>query len=250
MKSWSESTSSKLKKMHKEKIEDAEKRFKEAKDSISLKNKINVDLSNTQVPKGKLVVEMKGVSFSYTGSKDLFKNFSLKIHGPARLAIKGPNGSGKTTLIRLLLGKLKPTSGEVILGVDRWAYLDQSVFLLDKEKNLFKNLENISKLDRDLSRRWLARFLFRDKAALKDISVLSGGERMRAALACILAGEEPPQLLVLDEPTNNLDLDSIEQIESALLNFRGALLVISHDDKFLENIGIEGEIDLNKSLKV
>jgi len=76
------------------------------------------------------------------------------------------------------------------------------------------------------------------------VSSLSGGERMRAALACVLAGEKPPQLLILDEPTNNLDIDSIERIESALLNFKGVLIVISHDNEFLNKIGIDREVNL------
>lgn len=124
------------------------------------------------------------------------------------------------------------------------AYLDQNVAILDKSKTVLENLKSLSSLDEKTSRNWLAQFLFPADDVFKKVEVLSGGERMRAALACILAGDTPPKLLILDEPTNNLDLNSIEQIESALLNFKGALIVISHDKSFLKNIGIEREISL------
>jgi ATPase subunit of ABC transporter with duplicated ATPase domains len=110
---------------------------------------------------------------------------------------------------------------------------------------VLENLRTISNLTESDGRHWLAKFLFSDQDVFKPVGVLSGGERVRAALACVLAGKTPPKFLVLDEPTNNLDLDSIEQIESALSNFRGALVVISHDADFLKNIGIERSIELN-----
>jgi len=116
--------------------------------------------------------------------------------------------------------------------------------MLDRNKTLLENLKNISSLDDNFARKWLARFLFRGQDAFKKVEMLSGGEKMRAALACILAGDAPPNLLILDEPTNNLDLNSIEQIESALLNFHGALIVISHDRSFIESVKIEEELAL------
>src|SRR5207248_2500240 len=152
----------------------------------------------------------------------------------------------KTTLVKLMLGELKPLEGEITLGIKHSAYLDQNVALLDKEKTVLENLKQFSTLDEKASRNWLALFLFPADDVFKKIKVLSGGERMRAALACILAGDTPPQLLILDEPTNNLDLNSIEQIESALLKFEGALVVISHDKNFLNSIRINRELELTK----
>lgn len=244
MKETSETTSSRLHKLHAKIIEGAISNLEEAKKKISPENQINVELSGTKIPTGKLIVEMKNVNFSYENDKPLFQNFTVSLHGPIRLVLSGPNGSGKTTLIKLFLKELNPLSGEISLGVDKFAYFDQGVAILQKDKTLVENLKYISGLDDSLARKWLARFLFRNDDVFKKVDMLSGGERMRAALACILAGDNPPQLLVLDEPTNNLDLDSIEQIESALLNYQGALLVISHDKNFLRNIGIREEITL------
>lgn len=245
MKETSEKTSSRLSTLHEKRIEGAISNLETAKSKISPENQINVDLAGTKVPTGKLIVEMKDINFSYEDDKPLFKKFSISLHGPIRLALNGPNGSGKTSLVRLILKEIEAQNGNITLGVDKFAYLDQGVVILQKGKTLVENLKNISGLDDDsLARKWLARFLFRGEDSFKKVDMLSGGERMRAALACILAGEKPPQLLVLDEPTNNLDLNSIEQIESALLNFQGALIVISHDRSFLKNIGIREEITL------
>lgn len=244
MKETSETTSSRLQKLHLKRIEGAISNLEEAKSKISPENQINVELSGTKIPTGKLIVEMKDINFSYKNGKPLFQNFTILLHGPTRLALNGPNGSGKTTLVRLILKELKPLSGETSLGINKFAYLDQSVAILQVDKTLVENLKYTSGLDDNLARKWLARFLFRGEDVFKKVNMLSGGERMRAALACILAGDKPPQLLVLDEPTNNLDLNSIEQIESALLNYQGALMVISHDKNFLRNIGIREEINL------
>lgn len=244
MKETSETTSSRLQKLHEKRIEGAVSNLEEARARISPENQINVDLSGTKVPTGKLIVEAKDLNFSYQSDKPLFQNFTISLHGPIRLALNGPNGSGKTTLIKIFLRELQPLNGEISLGIEKFAYLDQGVAILQKDKTLVDNLKRISGLDDNLARKWLARFLFRNEDVFKNVDLLSGGERMRAALACILAGDKPPQLLILDEPTNNLDLDSIEQIESALLNFQGALIVISHDRNFLKNIGTREEINL------
>jgi ATPase subunit of ABC transporter with duplicated ATPase domains len=244
MKKHAQQTTSKLNKIHEERVSAVSDNLQNAKDKISPENRIVVDLRRTQIPNGKLVAEFKAVKFSYE-SKSLFNEFNLIIYGPERLAINGPNGSGKSTLVKLLLGELKPESGEITKWVEHSAYLDQHVAILDKTKTVLENLKLISGLDETMGRNWLARFLFSADDVFKKVEILSGGERVRAALACILAGDIPPKLLVLDEPTNNLDLNSIEQIESALLNFEGALVVISHDKSFLQNIGISKEINLS-----
>lgn len=244
MKETSERTTGHLRKVHIQRVEDAKRVLEEARSRIPAENRIRVDLSKTEVPSDKLVAVLRKVGFSYPGSEPLFDDFSLEIYGPARMAIKGPNGSGKTTLARLILGELNPSKGEAVLGINRVAYLDQHVARLRDEGTLLENIKEISGLDDEQSRKWLARFLFKDTEVFKEAGVLSGGERMRAALACILAGDKPPQLIVLDEPTNNLDLSSIERIESALMNYRGALIVISHDEDFVRNIGVEEKIEL------
>ena len=245
MKRRAQQTSGKLKKIHEERILGATNELQKAKEKISPENRIEVDLSETGVPNGKLITKLKDMSFSYGGPL-LFNQFNLSIYGPERLAINGSNGSGKTSLVKIMLGELKPSSGEVYLGINRFAYLDQNIEILDRTKTILENLRILSNLDESSGRNWLGRFLFPREDVFKKVEVLSGGERMRAALACILAGATPPNLLILDEPTNNLDLNSIERIESALLNFKGVLIVISHDKNFLKNTNIEKSIELSR----
>ncbi|MDP3990215.1 MAG: ABC-F family ATP-binding cassette domain-containing protein [archaeon] len=246
MKETGEKTSSRLKLIHDLRIKNIARNLAKAKEQISPENIISVDLSHTKVPQGKLVSRLEDVSFHYPHSdKIILENLNLIIHGPSRISIDGPNGSGKTTLVKVILGKLKPSSGKTYLGLDNVAYLDQGVEELDKNKTLLDNLKKFYNFDNTNARKWLGRFLFYDKDVFKEINILSGGERIKATLACILAGDKPPQLLALDEPTNNLDLDSIEQIESALSNFKGTLIVISHDKRFMANIGIERSIKLS-----
>ncbi len=240
-----EETAGKLKTLHDERVTEAQIKLNQAKENIPLGNQIHVDLSQTEVPKGKLMVELKNVSFDYPDTSNLLVDVSLSITGQERMAIAGSNGSGKTTLIKLILKRLEPKEGEVRLGVEDVAYLDQEVSLLDPNRTVLENVESISGLDLDIAREWLAGFLFTGEEVFKKVNVLSGGERIRAGLAAILAGNKPVKLLVLDEPTNNLDLDSIEKIESALIGYKGNLMVVSHDKIFLDTIGIERYITLN-----
>lgn len=245
MKETSEKTSSRLSALHELRIEDAKQKAIQAREKISASNVIHVDLGNTVVPAGKLVVALKKITFQYPDAKQpVFQNLNLEIFGPSRISIDGPNGSGKTTLVKLMLNLLRPASGEIIRGITEVAYLDQTVTILNKDQTVLENLKTISNLNENDGRSWLAKFLFSDTDVFKPAGILSGGERMRAALACILAGKTPPKFLVLDEPTNNLDLSSIEQIESTLSNFQGALVVISHDKGFIKNIGVERSIVL------
>ena len=150
----------------------------------------------------------------------------------------GPNGSGKTTFLALLTGKLTPSAGTVRV-MARHALLDQRVSLLDASQTVLENFRRINpQADDNACRRALARHMFRAEAALQTVSLLSGGQMLRAGLACVLGGTEPPQLLILDEPTNHLDIESIEAVEAGLRSYDGALLVVSHDEAFLEAVGV------------
>ncbi len=197
------------------------------------------------------VIELEGVSFAHPGaSAPIVRDTSLSIVGPERIAIRGPNGSGKTTLLDLLAGTLAPQQGERRLGIDASAVamLGQHVHWPAPERSLLDNVQLVNaSLDAAQARQLLASFLFRGDAALRPAAVLSGGEAIRAALACALFSEHAPQLLLLDEPTNHLDLDSLEAVERALRGYDGALVVISHDDDFIAAIGATREISADAS---
>jgi len=174
----------------------------------------------------------------------VIQDLSFRLVGPERVALSGANGAGKTTAIRLAAGELQPTTGVVRAGVHP-ALLDQQTALLRAAESLLDAYRRLNPAaTRNDAHAALARFLFRNRDAEKRVAALSGGERLRAALACVLTGEAPPQLLILDEPTNHLDLDSIGAVEAALRGYDGALLVISHDRDFLAAIGVEREVRL------
>jgi ATPase subunit of ABC transporter with duplicated ATPase domains len=196
---------------------------------------------------GKTALALEDVGFGWPGGRPLLRGLSLRVTGPERVAVSGPNGAGKTTLIRLAAGELQPTAGRIVRGAAA-AFLDQQTARLGDDASLVAAFRRLNPAaSENAARAALARFLFRNAAADKPVAALSGGERLRAALACVLMGERPPQLLILDEPSNHLDLESIEAVEAALRGYDGALLVVSHDRAFLEAIGIEREVRLRAS---
>ena len=197
---------------------------------------LTVAVPSTGLPAGRAVLRIEAASVGY-GARPVIRDLSVTITGPERIALTGPNGSGKTTLLALVAGQLTPWTGTVRL-MTSVAMLDQQVSLLDPSVSIRDNFRRLNPdADENDCRASLARFMFRADAALQVVGSLSGGQLLRAGLACVLGGR-PPQLLILDEPTNNLDLDSIAAVEAGLRAYDGALLVVSHDEAFLEAIGI------------
>jgi ATPase subunit of ABC transporter with duplicated ATPase domains len=225
-------------------IGDRTEALEQARARVEILTPLTIELPRTALPGGRELIVFKDVAIAFE-SRHLFGRLSFGICGPERIAVRGANGSGKTTLFRLIAGELAPTHGDIRRLTDRIAVLDQHVGLLDPAENI---LDNLRRLNPDLSENEahaaLARFAFRNRAALQIAGTLSGGERLRAGLACVFAKPQPPLLLLLDEPTNHLDLASIEELEHALKGFDGALIAISHDETFLQAIGIEREIVL------
>jgi ATPase subunit of ABC transporter with duplicated ATPase domains len=169
----------------------------------------------------------------------------LQVRGPERIAVVGPNGAGKSTFLKAAIGAIAPASGTVRRAEGRLAMLDQHAGALDPAASVLDNFRRLNPtLDDRQAHAACARFAFRNRDALQATGALSGGERLRAALACALAGERPPWLLILDEPTNHLDLESIEILEQALSDFDGAVMVASHDPAFLERIRTERRFEV------
>jgi ATPase subunit of ABC transporter with duplicated ATPase domains len=216
----------------------------EAEAKVERLRNLAFDLPPSGLAAGKTVLAFEHAGFAYPGGRPVVAQLSFRLVGPERVALAGPNGVGKTTVIRLAAGELQPTAGAVRIGV-RPAFLDQQTALLRPEETLIEAYRRLNPAaTRNDAHAALARFLFRNRDAEKQVRALSGGERLRAGLACVLSGEAPPQLLILDEPTNHLDLDSIGAVEAALRGYDGALLVVSHDRDFLAAIGVEREVRL------
>jgi len=225
-------------------IEDRAEALSEARARVEILTPLTIELPNTGLPGSRELVAFNKVVMTH-GDRRLFGPLSFAIRGPERVAIRGANGSGKTTLLRLISGDLAPSAGEIRRLTDRFAMLDQHVSLLDPTSNILDNMRHLNgDLTDNAAHAALARFAFRNKSALQTAGTLSGGERLRAGMACVFARPQPPLLLLLDEPTNHLDLASIEELEGALKGFDGALIVVSHDQTFLQAIGIEREIAL------
>ncbi|MGH6614165.1 ABC-F family ATP-binding cassette domain-containing protein [Sphingomonas sp.] len=215
-----------------------------ARAQVEILRTMSVTLASTGLPANRIVLEIDRVTAGYTPGQPIIRDLSLTISGPERVAITGANGVGKTTVLALVTGALAPWTGTIRVGT-RFALLDQRASLLDPASSIRDNFTRLNdQADNNACRAALARFMFRADAADQIVGTLSGGQMLRAALACILGGEMPPPLLMLDEPTNHLDLDSIEAVEAGLRAYDGAALVVSHDQAFLEAIGISRRIAL------
>ncbi|MFJ9656544.1 ABC-F family ATP-binding cassette domain-containing protein [Streptomyces griseoflavus] len=220
--------------MHEEKLSDARERLDDAVEAVRDDDEIRVDLPHTAVPPGRGVLTLMDLELAH-GAR-VGGGFDLR--GPERVALIGRNGAGKTTLLRTIAGELEPVSGEARVQVPL-RFLPQRLDVLDPELTVAENVARFAPgATNNRVRARLARFLFRGARADQKARTLSGGERFRAALAALMLAEPAPQLLMLDEPTNNLDMASVRQLTTALESYEGALIVASHDMPFLESIGV------------
>jgi ATPase subunit of ABC transporter with duplicated ATPase domains len=243
-----EQTLKKVKEVHEKRIDENRERLDAVKNRLSENRQIRVDISCKNNPESKTIVRIEELNYSYLEEAMLWNQaLDLTIRGGDRIVLKGKNGSGKTTLLKMITGELLPTKGKIYVGTNKISFIDQHVSIINNELTLLDNLKLVTdgKLPAHELRIRLGRFLFYKDDVFKKGEVLSGGERIRAGLACMLAREETPELIMMDEPTNNLDLESIEEVIGAFNNYKGALIVISHDADFINDIGIDKEIDLD-----
>jgi ATPase subunit of ABC transporter with duplicated ATPase domains len=241
MKRGAQEAAGKARETHSARVGQAQARLDEAGRALREEDRIVVDLPDTTVPAGRTVFTGERMRVRFD-DRELFAGdgADLVIRGPERIALTGPNGAGKSTLLRLVDGDLDPAAGEIRRADGRIAYLSQRLDLLDLDRTVAENFAAYAPSLPDAQRmNLLARFLFRGTRVNLPVGGLSGGERLRATLACVLCAEPAPQLLLLDEPTNNLDLVSVAQLESALTAYKGAFVVVSHDERFLAEIGVQ-----------
>lgn len=185
----------------------------------------------------KELIKISNLCFSY-GDKKIFDNFDFVMYGQSRVRLVGKNGSGKSTLLKIICGQLKAQSGDIKTN-GKIAYVNQDLSLLNKNKNIVENIMEISGCLKHDAHAIAANFGFRGDSSLQKVGTLSGGELLKATLAAVLGGNNQPDLLILDEPTNNLEIKSISILESALNQYRGAILLVSHDEIFVNNINID-----------
>ncbi len=242
-----ENSTQKLKDVHQEKIGHLTQKLQDLRTSLPDIDKMKIGFEAPYIHQGKVLFCGENFNYSYPDSDLLWKkNLSLEIMSGDRIALKGKNGSGKTTLIRIILGDLSPVCGKIQKAACRTLYIDQEYSLLQPDLNIFEQAQkfNSSHLQEYEVKIRLNRFLFPKESWEKPCHQLSGGEKMRLLLCCLNLQQLSPDLMILDEPTNNLDIQNIEILTHAIRSYKGMLLVISHDTYFLDEINILHTIQL------
>jgi ATPase subunit of ABC transporter with duplicated ATPase domains len=243
----SENTAAGLKEKHEEIINSHQAKLSELKQQQRILKDLKIDFNNASIYPGKLLVDACQINFGYRPELPLWKeplDFNLYSHD--RVHLSGDNGVGKTTFVKLLTSLLQPSCGTIRRTNFSWIYLDQNYTQVDVDLSVEELAQqyNLSNLEIHEVRLRLNRFLFPSHTWDKSCKALSGGEKMRLYLCCLMISNQTPDIIVLDEPTNNLDISSLQILTQTVKNYKGSLLVISHDKYFVEEIGINGRVKL------
>jgi ATPase subunit of ABC transporter with duplicated ATPase domains len=218
-------------------------------------SQLRLDFSLGIKPKGKVIFSLENFNCRYVGSEFLLwqEPLNFTLHAGDRLVIRGENGSGKSTLLKILTGALGSEKcecfGHFSQILRKHVYLDQAYSLANNKQNIIDNMMEDSRFDHIETRNRLADYGFTKEDVFKAIGVLSGGERLKVCLAKLAFSLKTPEVWILDEPTNNLDLESLEILEAALMEYDGTLIVVSHDERFIERIQCEQEMGLVSAKK-
>lgn len=237
-----QNTLGKIKGQEQKRITSAQEEFQNIWDNLKAETSIQLFLPDLKIPNSKKIFEINKGNILFSNSKaSLWTDpISFILTGPEKLAIQGPNGSGKSSLIKALTGVTPKDAllGGWNLGDLNYAVLDQEYQILKPELSVLDNIQETSKLPVSELRNQLAHFQFAAEKVHQKIETLSGGEKLKASLAKILLIRPLPELIILDEPTNNLDINSIKVLEESFSQYKGAMIIVSHDQEFLKNIGV------------
>lgn len=249
LQSKSEKSTAKLTGAHQEKAEKLTDERNRLRSSLSPVTSLKTDFNNSSLHRGKILITAEEINFSYLNDKDNTKGFrdflwqtplSFQIKSSDRLCIKGTNGSGKTTLLKLITGELQPQTGIMTRADFTYIYLNQEYSIINNQSSILEQAYSFN--DRNLPEHEikiiLNRYLFPASEWEKPCRKLSGGEKMRLAFCCLMICNNTPDIFILDEPTNNLDIQSIEIITATIKKYTGTVIAISHDNYFIEEIGI------------
>ena len=251
----SEKSTSKLTGVHQEKAEKLTNERNQLRGSLSPTAALKTDFNSSSLHTGKILVTAKEINFSYHSNSinnDIQENsiskqqlwqapVSFQLKSGDRLRIEGANGSGKTTLLKLITGQLQPQEGTLTRTDFSYVYLNQEYSIIDDRNSILEQAYafNSRNLPEQEIKIILNRYLFPASEWDKSCRKLSGGEKMRLAFCCLMISNNTPDMFILDEPTNNLDIQSIEIITATIKNYAGTVIAISHDNYFIQEIGVE-----------
>jgi ATPase subunit of ABC transporter with duplicated ATPase domains len=241
-----ERTTARVRDVHASKVGTIREELAELRNAIPDTEAMKFGFNNSSVHNGKVLVTAESINVSYNGHQLWAAPVSFNIFGNERILISGRNGSGKTSVLRMIMGDLVPASGSISRLATSVVYIDQDYSLIRGELSVYAQAQkhNSANLDEHEVKIRLARHLFGKDDWDKSCHMLSGGEKMRLMLCCIAMSNVAPDMLLLDEPTNNLDIQNAEILTAAVNNYKGTLIVISHDSYFVNQIKIDREIVL------
>ncbi|RAJ08858.1 ATPase subunit of ABC transporter with duplicated ATPase domains [Chitinophaga skermanii] len=239
-----EKSTARMKGVHADKIDNIRQDLQDLRKELPALDTMKMGFDQSQLHKGKILFHATNINFTYNAGKVWKQDLSFILKSGQRVAIKGNNGSGKTTLIKVLLGQLAPTSGQLTRAAFSAIYIDQDYALINNSLTVYQQAQqfNPGALQEHEIKTKLTRFLFLQPDWDKPCSALSGGEKMRLVLCCLTINNKALDMIILDEPTNNLDIQNIEILTAAINEYEGTLIVVSHDQQFLADVGIEEEI--------
>ena len=252
MKEGAENSTVKLKNVHDDKMSAISSSIADIQTALPNMRQMKTDFNSPDLHIGKILVTAKDVNFGYGESRLWQDPLNLQIKSGDRIRFSGNNGAGKTTLLKLFLGELEPTEGTITRADFKYIYIDQEYSIVQPHLTVFEQLEQFNlfaKPEHEL-KMILSRFLFPVGTWDKSCSKLSGGEKMRLAICCLMVSNSTPDLFILDEPTNNLDIQSVNIITAAIKDYNGTVLLVSHDLYFVKEIKINRVVELFSSSPV
>ncbi|NGM63488.1 ABC-F family ATP-binding cassette domain-containing protein [Sphingobacterium sp. SGG-5] len=239
-----EGSTSKLKSVHQDKLADIQQGLQNLRSSLPDIDQMRFGFNSSGLHVGKTLVETKNLNIKIKGAPLWSTDLEFRIRHGDRIVLEGSNGSGKTTLIKLILGKLEPDKGEVFRTDFKSIYVDQDYSIMHVDLSVYEmaqSFNNTALQEHEIKIR-LSRFLFEKESWGKPCRVLSGGEKMRLLLCCMNISSQAPAMIILDEPTNNIDIQNIAILTSVINAYEGTLVVVSHDRCFLDEINIRDRV--------